>query len=289
MKHSPISIVRLSAPQEADKIAARVLCGGEFIAFADVAGIKKIVRAARRIARESFACEFPPFAHRIYSRDEFLKRAKEAQDSFRDLPPLKKHFADALGEIGFNCEEVFWDSLLLRIAPPLQTHDGGLQSHAHLHRDTWGVAIFEQMNWWAPIWPATRARTIGFFPDYFRRPLANTTAEWSFGKYLAARKAAPAGQKPDYPAAPVAAENPKGAIVPAAVAQNDVMCFSAAHLHGSIPNASALTRFSFEIRTVNLADRRAQRFAPNADCQTPKPAARIFFRIGDGKSLAELI
>lgn len=181
------------------------------------------------------------------------------------------------------------DTPRLRVAPPVATHGGGAAAHIGPHRDTWGVGAQAQINWWAPVWPLARGRTICFYPGYFRRPLANTTASWSFAEYNAARRAAPAGRMPDYPSAPVPLAAPDERPTPVVIAPGDLLCFSAAHLHGSVANATTLTRFSVEVRSVDPEDVRAGRGAPNADCATPKTMLGLFRAARDGTPLSRFL
>lgn len=44
-----------------------------------------------------------------------------------------------------------------------------------------------------------------------------------------------------------------------------VVAFSAAHLHGTVPNTTALNRFSTEVRTLYMPDVNANRGAPDVD------------------------
>jgi hypothetical protein len=283
---SAMQISRIPPPPPS-QTAARIF-RGELLAFGGLGGIRKLGRAARGLLRECFECADPPRAHLRFGKEEFIARAQAAREAFDGDSRFLDYFAAAMGEAGFAAADLFWDRLILRVAPPPATHGGGLHSHTHPHRDTWGVAIFSQMNWWTPLWPLSHKRALGFWPDYFNRPLANTTARWSFGEYSAARKVALPGQKPDYPAAPTPTESPQGEPLAALVAPGELLCFSAAHLHGTIARAANLTRFNIEIRTVYLPDIRANRAAPNADCATPKMAAGLFSRVADrGKERKE--
>lgn len=288
MKKSALKISRIASPPSPAQTARRVF-GGELLAFGGLAGIRRLTRQARRLLRAHFGCDDPTRAHLRFRREEFIARAQAARDAFDADARLLQWFAAAMEEAGFAPPDLFRDRLILRAAPPPATHGGGLHSHTHPHRDTWGVAIFSQMNWWTPLWPLSRKRALGFWPDYFNRPLANNTAQWSFKEYNEARRRAAPGQKPAYPAAPIPSESPRGEPLPAVVAPGELLCFSAAHLHGTIADDPERARFNIEIRTVHLPDLRAGRAAPNADCATPKMAARLFSRAADGKSLAEFI
>ena len=68
----------------------------------------------------------------------------------------------------------------------------------------------------------------------------------------------------------------------------DLLCFSGAHVHASVPNTSGATRFSVELRTVTAEDIQAGRGAPNVDGEAPRVAWRWFRGITSSVSLTEL-
>ena len=280
------SIPAYVSPLSARDLARRIFAG-EVLAFRSAA--RGVVRLAREVSRKAFAPEHPPRAHRVFARDEFLRRAQTAREMFESHPETPALFAEALAAAGMERDKIFLDLPRLRIAPPVATHSGGIVSHIGPHRDTWGVGIQAQMNWWGPVWALSKNRTMAFFPNHFRRALANTTATWSFAEYNAARKAATGGERPAYPAAPEPREAPDEAPVPVVIAPGDMLCFSAAHLHASVLNASNLTRFSLEIRSANPDDIRAGRGAPNADCETPRMALGLFRSPTGGGALSDFV
>ena len=53
------------------------------------------------------------------------------------------------------------------------------------------------------------------------------------------------------------------------VEPGDLLCFSGAHLHASVPNTSAEARVSVELRTVNRDDLEEGRGAPDLDGRAP--------------------
>lgn len=238
------------------------------------AGGAPLIRATRRLCREVFATANPQKAHEHYKRDAFLLRAAEAQKQF-NTDSYRALFAQWLSAIGIDYAPLYWDTLGLRIAPPEATHSGGFRSATPVHRDTWGAGLQTQINWWAPIWPLTQRRTMGFYPDYWNRPLKNTTPDWSFREYLAHRKqSAQSGKRADYPSVPYALEEPQTPIYPLLIDVGEVVAFSSAHLHRTISNTTALTRFSFEVRTLDPAQK--NNGAINVDCDSREPLYRLF-------------
>ena len=50
---------------------------------------------------------------------------------------------------------------------------------------------------------------MGFYPAHWLKPIANTTAQWSFKEFLASRKKAAPGKAAAYPSAPLCAGCPR--------------------------------------------------------------------------------
>ena len=285
-----MSALKLSpahAPTTMSRIGTQVFAGN-LLLFAPSPAMRNLLAQVRKVARECFDISHPPHAHRKYSRDEFLRRAEDAQKRV-NTAECKQLFAAVLDGLGISRKNLFWDTLGLRVAPPIQNADDlalrGFRSFVPVHRDTWGAGFQSQINWWAPVWSLAARRTMGFYPSYWMRPLRNTSAEWSFREFLASRKRAANGSAAAYPSAPNALENPDESPVPLRMRPGELLCFSSAHLHTSIANATALTRFSLEIRTLHLDDLRRNRGAPNADNESRCNIVGLFSSAADGAPL----
>lgn len=55
----------------------------------------------------------------------------------------------------------------------------------------------------------------------------------------------------------------------AVIDPGEMLCFSGAHLHASIPNTTDVARFNIETRTVCIDDLAAERGAPDLDHTAP--------------------
>jgi hypothetical protein len=73
------------------------------------------------------------------------------------------------------------------------------------------------------------------------------------------------------------------------VEPGDLLCFSGAHLHASVPNTSGVTRFSLEARTVDVDDVASGRGGPNVDGQAPRVPLDWFHHIENDTPLSELL
>ena len=70
----------------------------------------------------------------------------------------------------------------------------------------------------------------------------------------------------------------------------DLLCFSGAHLHASVPNSTGVARFSVEVRTVDARDAAEDgRGAPNVDGEAPRVAKDWFRHVVDGTPLTAVV
>src|SRR5699024_5973495 len=146
------------------------------------------------------------------------------------------------------------------------------------HRDTWSSNVYAQTNWWAPIYPLTAERAIAFYPRYWDTPLSNTSSEWDLDEIRAGTSNAPLVPEPSE----AVDTSDELRMVPE---PGDVLCFSGAHLHASVPNASGVARISVEVRTADPEDTSGGRGAPNVDGSAPRVAADWFRHARDGTLL----
>ena len=267
-----------------DEFAAR-LFRGEMLLFA---GIDPLIAKTHALLCDMFDTDDPQRAHRMHDTEAFFEKTGEAQRIFNSAE-YKKYVRQFFNDIGRQTDGLFWDTLGLRIAPPQSVLQGGFRSSIGAHRDIWGAGIMSQVNWWGPIYPVAANRTMGFYPSYWDKPLQNSSDEWTFRAYLDSRREKDKSLKADYPSAPVAQASPEEAIVPVIFDVGCVLCFSSAHLHASVPNASDLTRFSFEIRTVDIDDVRQDRGAPNVDCASSPPLYQLFSEVDGDRKLRDCL
>jgi ectoine hydroxylase-related dioxygenase (phytanoyl-CoA dioxygenase family) len=155
------------------------------------------------------------------------------------------------------------------------------------HRDTWASNIGAQTNWWTPIYPVTAGRTISFAVAHWSEPVPNTSREWDVQAVRARRRSHGADgaklQLIPEPSSPLKSV-PELRIV---IEPGDLLCFSGAHLHRTVPNNSGRARFSVEVRTVHGKDIELGRGAPNIDGHAPRIQYGWFNHVLHGTSLAD--
>ena len=278
-----IRVHETSGPLDDGPRGARIF-RGELIIFRALGTVADLVARTDAIVRAAFAPHDPLTAHAVMEPAAYSEVAETLIAAFEKDAEVRALYRAALSAAGVDPALVYWDRLRLRIQPPGERHMSRRVMNLPPHRDTWGSNLLAQLNWWAPIHPVTAERTMVVYPARWRTPVANTSGDWDYHELRARRRAGDDG----YPLLPVAsgAVDTTGAW-PAVIDPGDLLCFSGAHLHASVPNTTGVARFSTEVRTVCLDDLRAGSAAPDIDGAAPRRRFGWFKRIADGTPLAD--
>lgn len=269
-----------------DRERAEILFKGDILIQTNIVAMHQLVTWSTPLLKNALNDLDPSTAQAQLNPEDFIKLTSAAQLTFRKNDAVKQLFFSALAECGVDLSTTYYDHFPLRIVPYGNTHGGARNSFIGHHRDTWGSNIHSQINWWAPIYELEETRTIAIYPQYWTEPLANNTKEWRFEKHLESRCNTPTGMKAPYPSAPSPlARVDEADVVKVMLQPGDVLSFSSAHLHGSVPNTSDRTRYSMEMRTINQADLLARRAAPNVDNKGTEVMYQWFKKITDRQSL----
>ena len=247
------------APGSSPLSLSEALFDGRLVVFETLPSVTLLVRSARAIVERIFETDDPPSAENRLSADAFRRLALRARKAIGDDLEVASHWGDTLATVGYPPEDTWLDRIRLRVVPSRTDIDHPRLQTLVPHRDTWGSGIAAQINWWLPLYPVTDTRTMLLWPEAFRSPVANDSATWSFEAFRAAGPG-------NYPLLAAARARPPGPALPVSITPGQLLAFSAAHLHGSVSDASATTRFGIDTRTVWESDRRAKRGAPNVDC-----------------------
>ncbi|HEV2093411.1 MAG TPA: hypothetical protein VGR18_09635 [Rubrobacter sp.] len=261
-----------------DEARREAIYGGDLLVFEKVPPMVELCAYADVLIREAFDTDDPVRAQFGLGRDEYLSRVEALQRGFRKDDTAKELFLAALGHVGVDLRRTFWDWLYLRVSPHGDEHAGRRTAGLGFHRDTWSSNVYAQTNWWAPIYPITAGRTVAFYPAYWEKPLKNTSREWDLEEIRAGRSDAPVVPGPTETVDTASELRP-------VIEPGDLLCFSGAHLHASVPNTTGVARFSVEVRTVDAGDAADGRGAPNVDGEAPRVASGWFRHVEDGTPL----
>jgi hypothetical protein len=141
----------------------------------------------------------------------------------------------------------------------------------------------QQLNWWMPIYPVVPENVMAFHTRYFDERVENGSRDFNYYEWNAKVRGDTAKHvKKDTRKQPKPEQeielDPQVRVVHQ---PGEVLIFSAAHLHSTVPNNSGRTRFSIDFRTVNLDDLEARRGAANVDSECTGTTMREYLRVTD--------
>ena len=255
---------------------------GQLLVFPGFSTLQEFHRLVEEFIRGFLETEEPWRLQYQLSEEEFRDKVASLQKAFRQAKHVRETLFEAFGDIGLSLEKTFWDKFHLRVSPFGSGHNFRETARLGLHRDTWASNIYQQVNWWMPIYPITEERTIVFAPSYWGRAIENDSHKWDLQEL---RKGNPDIPIIPRPMEPIHEPNELRVVI----APAELLAFSGAHLHGSTPNTTDRTRFNFETRTVFIQDVLMGKSAPNLDGRAPYIPYEWFKSALDGRTLKDAL
>lgn len=242
--------------------------------------------AMLRTRCRTYLSKDPERIHRHESDAKVEGAFAQLRANLRQDEQVNNAWRTTLAEMGVDVDVTYGDGVVVRGQTPHSNRVGSRLAPLSAHRDTWGSHIAAQTNWWAPLYATTPERTLALYPGYFERSVANDSAGWDFRLMVKAQKS---NRIAEYPHLPTVHEAPPvSEALAISLFPGDLLCFSGAHLHATVPNTTELTRLSFETRTVNGNDAMAGIGAPNVDGGATYTAYQLFTHLTDGEKLGKL-
>ncbi|MCO5169805.1 MAG: phytanoyl-CoA dioxygenase family protein [Planctomycetes bacterium] len=267
----------------------RRLYGGALVLLSPTPATEALCAWARHMIEEAFAPLDPLTAQRHLSVERFVAVCAPLKPRFIHHPRTRALLRAVVDERGLDPATTYLDVPRLRMV----TSDGYLTSGVgyahHPHRDTWYSAPLTQLNWWLPLWEMDEASAVAFHPHHWGHPVANDSREFDYYEWNAVGRAQAAQHvRTDTRKQPRPLEAPvlEPALRPV-VPPGGVVLFSGAQLHSTVPNTTGRTRYSIDVRTVDLADLLAGRGAPNVDSAPRGTSLRDFRRVLDDAPVPE--
>jgi hypothetical protein len=259
------------------------LYGGDLFAFSAGESAAKLSELARELSEAAFAPHDPQVAQESMPAERYVEILAELKPTFIHHPRAKEFIAGLLSELGCDIERTYFDVPRLRTMAHGEYLRAGLAYQFHAHRDTWFSAPHQQLNWWLPVYEIESENSMAFHPEYFDKPVRNSSAgydyeEWSkTGRQQAAKQVKKETRKQPQPEEPLELEPDVRVVTP----PGGTLIFSAAQLHSTVPNTTSRTRFSIDFRTVSLDDLIEGVAAPNIDSECTGTTLRDFLRASD--------
>jgi len=272
-----------------DEQRRSALYNGELFVYSPKGSTTALIEFAREMICEGFKGKDPTTAQFEMPVEDFVRVFAPIKPAFIHHPKTMELLRDIASEFGCSLMDTYLDVPRLRAVTSDAYLTSGVGYAHHPHRDTWYSAPLAQINWWLPIYPFTMESTIAFHPRYRSQPIANGSSDFNYYEWNRTSRAnAAAHIKSDTRPQPKSTEpvdlHPEIRLV---TEPGGSILFSAAQMHSTVPNTSGRTRFSIDFRTVNLADLKAGKAAPNLDSHPVGTSLRDFVRSADLEKMPE--
>ena len=192
-----------------------------------------------------------------------------------------------IAEAGFEPEYTNFDVPKPRTSFPVGHLTTGIAFAFPWHRDVWYSAPVQQVNWWLPIFPVRESNAMSFDLASFARAVPNTSADFDYYRNNRQRLTTATSVGTEQQPRPRAIDHEPDLEVIPIPSPGEVLLFSGAQLHKSIPNTSGLSRYSVDFRTIDTRDLQARRGAPLADADCTGTAIRDFVSVRDDSAIDE--
>jgi hypothetical protein len=272
-----------------DDARRRRLSDGDLFAFSPNPGSAGLTELARELSEEAFAPHDPQVAQESMPAERYVEILAELKPRFIHHPRAKELIGGLLTALGADVEQTYFDVPRLRTMAHGEYLKAGLAYQFHAHRDTWFSAPHQQLNWWLPVYPIEAQNCMAFHPQYFDRPIRNSSEGYDYeqwnktGRQQAAKQVKKETRKQPQAEEPLELEPDVRVVTP----PGGTLVFSGAQLHSTVPNTTERTRFSIDFRTVNLDDLLEGVAAPNIDSECTGTTLRDFLRASDLEPLPE--
>jgi hypothetical protein len=229
---------------------------------------QKFCRFADHCAVEALG-EDPRSAHKRMPVAEFVSKVGRLKSRFTNDELSKKYIREFLEEIDQDPKDYLFDVPRLRVVPNYDYLHAGVSYAYKPHRDLWYGNPNCQINTWMTVYPIDPSQTMMINPAYFARKIKNSSNVWDLKDWIE-------NQRPRAIQNVTVEERPHplplediddSGEIRVAGERAEMLIFSGAHLHGTVPNLGERVRFSIDFRVLNKADLRAGRGATNVDSE----------------------
>lgn len=257
------------------------LFDGQLMVYSPRSSTLAFIEFARTMIKNAFAPHDPELAQYQMPVEQYAKTLGELKPGFIHHPESKRHLQNVLRDLGCDLAKTYFDVPKMRSSTSDNYLTTGIAYAWHPHRDTWYSAPQCQINWWIPIYDIRSDNAMAFHPQYWNRPVKNSSKGYNYYLWNQQNRGAHVAQflKEDPRPLPKPTEqlelDPQiRLIVPA----GGIILFSGAQMHSSVPNTSGKTRFSIDFRVVHEDDVKAKQGAPIVDEECTGTTMRDYLR-----------
>jgi hypothetical protein len=263
------------------------LYAGNLVILTRLRALRDFVDYTREELTKLFQPHDPEHVHEHIDPPEMAKILGAWKPQFIHSERSRKLVRAVIAEAGFPAAGTHYDLPKPRTSFPAGHLTTGVAFAFPWHRDVWYSAPAQQINWWLPIFPVRDDNAMSFDLASFGQAVPNSSDTFDYYQNNAARRSTATQVTREVQARPGALNHKPSQELIILPAPGEVLLFSGAQLHASIPNTSGRARYSVDFRTVDVADLMAGRGAPLADVRCTGTAIRDFINVGDESGFDE--
>src|SRR6202165_358486 len=240
-----------------DDVRRQRLYDGQLFVYSTRASILALVNFAKSMIEDAFGGLDPRTAQKNMAVEHYASLLGKLKPAFIHHPESKRHLRNILEDLGCDLEKTYFDVPRMRSSTSDNYLTTGIAFAWHPHRETWYSAPPCLINWWLPIYEIESDNAMAFHPQYWARPVKNSSAEYNYYTWNKlyrgenVTKLIKDNPRP-LPRATEAMElEPQIRLI---CPVGGVILFSGAQMHSSVPNTSGVTRFSIDFRTIHVND-----------------------------------
>ena len=259
------------------------LYAGQIYVFSPTESGMALCNLAKEMCEKAFHPYSPPDAQHHLEVEQYVAILKDLKPQFIHHPECKRLIPALLDELGCDLGQTYFDVPRLRTACSGDYLSSGLAYAFKPHRDTWYSTPMSQLNWWLPVYPIASENAMAFHPKYWTQPVRNSSSlfnyqDWNSGGRKDAAKQIGKDTRVQSAALEPMELDPQLRLV---ARPGGVIIFSAAQMHSTVPNASGVTRFSIDFRSVDARDTCRDHGAPNLDSESTGTTMMDYLRGSD--------
>ena len=263
-----MSFVVRARPREDADLRRAIYDGTVFLLPATDASHALVDLARTRLVQD--LGDDPRGAHaRMSDEDLFVRIGRLRRELY-----LEDHaqalLRDMAASAGFPRHETAFDPARLRVIAHGASENPRAAPVYYAHRDTWYAHPSSVVTIWTALDDLGPEETFVFYPERFRTPVANDSSIFDYDAWVARGWSLKIGwqdreasSKARYPQ--VLGAEDYGPAEGFACERGEILLFSGAHFHRTLPQSRGRTRFSLDARLVHLGDHALGLGAPNVD------------------------
>jgi hypothetical protein len=271
----------ITDPDSSNDELRQQIFAGNLVILTRLRALQDFVDYTRGELAELFSPHDPEHVHEYIEPPEMAKILGAWKPRFIHAEKSRKLVRAVIEEAGFEAEHTHYDLPKPRTSFPVGHLTTGVAFAFPWHRDVWYSAPAQQVNWWLPIFSVRADNAMSFDPGSFARAVPNTSDAFDYYENNAKRLTTATQVTKEQQARPGATDHQPAADVVVLPAPGQVLLFSGAQLHASIPNTSGRARYSVDFRTVDVRDLTAGRGAPLVDVHCTGTSVRDFISVAD--------